>query len=107
MLFRSDQKNNEKLLKELENVPKEERKANFHCTLVLVGPDREPLFVEGNVEGFILCAPKGDNGFGYDPLFYVPNLEKSMGELSNDEKNKISHRAKAIEQLEEHLDGWL
>ena len=103
----NDQKNNEKLLKELENVPKEERKANFHCTLVLVGPDREPLFVEGNVEGFILCAPKGDNGFGYDPLFYVPNLEKSMGELSNDEKNKISHRAKAIEQLEEHLDEWL
>src|SRR5699024_2809411 len=91
----NDQKNNEKLLKELKNVPKEERKANFHCTLVLVGPGRDPLFVEGNINGFILFSPKGENGFGYDPLFYIPSLEKSMGELTEAEKNKISHRAKA------------
>lgn len=103
----NDQKNNEKLLKELENIPKEERKANFHCTLVLVGPGREPLFVEGNIEGFILDAPKGENGFGYDPLFYIPSLDKSMGELTNDEKNQMSHRAKAIEQLRDHLGEWL
>jgi len=103
----NDQKNNEKLLKELKNVPKEERKANFHCTLVLVGPGRDPLFVEGNINGFILFSPKGENGFGYDPLFYIPSLEKSMGELTEAEKNKISHRAKAIKQLENHLDKWL
>lgn len=103
----NDQKNNEKLLKELKNVPKEERKANFHCTLVLVGPGRDPLFVEGNINGFILFSSKGENGFGYDPLFYIPSLEKSMGELTEAEKNKISHRAKAIKQLENHLDKWL
>ena len=103
----NDQKNNEKLLNELKEVPKEDRKANFHCSLVLVGPNKEPLFVEGNVDGFILFEPKGTNGFGYDPLFYVPELDKSMGELTSEEKNKMSHRAKAIEQLKEHLPQWL
>lgn len=103
----NDQKNNEKLLEELKNVSEAERKANFHCTLALVGPEREPLFVEGNIEGYILFEPQGENGFGYDPLFYIPTLNKSMGELTNEEKNKISHRAIAIENLKDHLDGWL
>lgn|SRR5699024_300335 len=103
----NDQKNNEKLLEELKNVSEAERKANFHCTLALVGPEREPLFVEGNIEGYILFKPQGENGFGYDPLFYIPTLNKSMGELTNEEKNKISHRAIAIENLKDHLDGWL
>lgn len=103
----NDQKNNEKLLKELEDVKDEDRTANFHCSLALVGPGREPLFVEGNIEGRILFEPQGENGFGYDPLFYIPSLKKSMADLSNEEKNKISHRAKAIENLRDHLDEWL
>jgi len=103
----NDQKNNEKLLRELENVPRKLRTANFHCSLVLVGPDREPLFVEGEVEGYILSEPRGQHGFGYDPLFYVPTYEQSMAELTHSTKNEISHRAKATNQLKKYLNGWL
>lgn len=103
----NDQKNNEKLLEELKNTLEEERTANFHCSLVLVGPDKEHLHVEGSVDGVILQEPKGDHGFGYDPLFYVPELGKSMAELTNDQKNKISHRAQAIVKLRDHLNEWL
>lgn len=103
----NDQKNNEKLLAELKDVPEEKRTANFHCSLVLAGPGRDPLFVEGKVHGRILFEPRGAHGFGYDPLFYVPELERSMAELPAEEKNKISHRAKAIKELENHLSDWL
>lgn len=103
----NDVKNNEKLLNELEGLPKEERTANFHCTLVLVGPGRSPLFVEGEVNGYILEEPRGEHGFGYDPLFFVPDLNKGMAELTSEEKNKISHRANAIKKLETHLADWL
>lgn len=103
----NDQKNNEKLLEELKNTPEEERTANFHCSLVLVRPDKEPLHVVGTVDGLILQEPKGDNGFGYDPLFFVPELDKSMAELTSDQKNAISHRAQAIIKLRDHLDEWL
>lgn len=103
----NDKKNNEKLLEELENVPKEKRTANFHCTLVLVGPGKEPLFVDGNVDGYILHEPRGNYGFGYDPLFYLPEYDKAMAELPQEEKNKISHRARAIKKLKNHLDEWL
>ncbi len=103
----NDKKNNQKLLVDLKDVPKENRQANFHCSLVLVGPGREPLFVEGKVDGFILFEPKGKNGFGYDPLFFIPDKNRTMAELSNEEKNKISHRAQAIKQLKGHLHEWL
>lgn len=103
----NDKKNNEKLLKDLKEIKTTNRNANFICSLVLVGPNREPLFVEGKVYGTILEEARGEQGFGYDPLFYVPEKEKSMAELSSAEKNKISHRAKAIQQLEKHLDEWL
>lgn len=103
----NDQKNNEKLLEELKNTPEEERTANFHCSLVLVRPDKEPLHVVGTVDGLILQEPTGDNGFGYDPLFFVPELDKSMAELTSDQKNAISHRAQAIIKLRDHLDEWL
>lgn len=103
----NDNKNNEKLLKDLREVNTTNRDANFICSLVLVGPKREPLFVEGKVYGTILEEPRGENGFGYDPLFYVPEKDKSMAELTSDEKNKISHRAKAIQELKKHLNEWL
>lgn len=103
----NDYKNNEKLLHDLNDVPKEKRHANFHCSLALVGPGKKNLTVEGNVHGYILNEPRGENGFGYDPLFYVPEEDKSMAELSAEKKNEISHRAKAIQALESQLESWL
>lgn len=103
----NDAANNKRLLSELEGLPAEERKANFHCSLVMLGPDREPLSVEGNVYGRILKEEQGAHGFGYDPLFYMEDLDKTMAELTSEEKNAISHRAKALAKLEEQLDDWL
>lgn len=103
----NDAKNNQKLVKELHNIPEEDRNANFHCSLVMAGPNREPLFVEGKAFGRILETGRGKNGFGYDPLFYIPELNKTMAELTSEEKNKISHRARAIVKLEKYLDDWL
>ncbi|AWZ43705.1 XTP/dITP diphosphatase [Latilactobacillus sakei] len=105
----NDAGNNAKLLYELTGVPAEKRTAHFHTTLVFAKPDRpdDDLVVEGSVNGRILGIPRGDNGFGYDPLFYVPELDKSMAELSMAEKNAISHRAKAIENLEPLWRDWL
>lgn len=103
----NDQKNNEKLLKKLTGVPSEERTANFHCSLVLVGPSREPLHVVGEVDGVILEEARGTNGFGYDPLFYIPSLKQAMAELPDQKKNEISHRAIAINKLNDHLEEWL
>lgn len=103
----NDAKNNQKLLENLKNIAPEKRTANFHCTLALVGPNRDPLTVDGNVSGVILDEPRGENGFGYDPLFYIPSLDHTMAELTSEEKNKISHRAKAIQNLREYLAEWL
>lgn len=103
----NDVKNNRKLVEELKDIPKDERKANFHCTLVMAGPERDPLYVEGEVFGQILDEGRGEHGFGYDPLFYMPELGKTMAELTSEEKNKVSHRARAIEKLKKHLDDWL
>lgn len=103
----NDAANNEKLLAELKGLPAEERKANFHCSLVILGPDRDTLSVEGKVHGRILKEGQGAHGFGYDPLFYMEDLNKTMAELTSEEKNAISHRAKALVKLEEQLDDWL
>ena len=105
--YKSDAANNAKLLHELTNVPKEERTAQFHCTLALALPGKKSLVVEGEVDGLILSIPKGDNGFGYDPLFYVESKDKTMAELSQEEKNTISHRAVALENLEKVWDEWI
>lgn len=104
---KSDGANNAKLLHELTDVPTEKRTGRFHCTLVLAKPNKESLVVSGEIEGRILAIPRGDNGFGYDPLFYVPSKELSMAELSQQEKNDISHRALAIKALGQEWDKWL
>lgn len=104
---KSDASNNAKLLHELYDVKKEDRGAQFHCTLVLASPNKASLVVEGEVAGEIGTIPRGDNGFGYDPLFYVPELNKTMAELNPEEKNKVSHRAKAIEKLSADFDTWM
>ncbi|WP_017726680.1 XTP/dITP diphosphatase [Halalkalibacterium ligniniphilum] len=98
-LEKNDQKNNEKVLLELTGVPEEKRTARFHCAIAFARPNEETIVFEGQCEGYILQAPQGDGGFGYDPIFYLPNYQKSMAELTKEEKNKISHRAKALARL--------
>lgn len=104
---KNDAKNNAKLLNELADVKDEDRAAVFHCSLALAMPGKTSLVVDGEVAGQIIGVPRGENGFGYDPLFYLADKEKTMAELSEDEKNDISHRAVALENLEEVLDDWL
>ena len=103
----TDASNNAKLLHELAMVfePKD-RSAQFHCTLVMAAPGAQSLVVEADWEGYIATAPQGENGFGYDPLFLVGESGKTSAELSLEEKNKISHRAKALEKLVEAFPSW-
>ncbi len=100
---KSDQRNNQKLLEALAN--EANRNAHYYCVIVLVRHphDPEPLIAEGVWEGEILREPRGSAGFGYDPLFLVPQLGKTGAELDMDEKNRISHRGKALAQLVEKL----
>ncbi|MGF9910306.1 XTP/dITP diphosphatase [Brevibacillus porteri] len=99
----TDEQNWRKLLKELEEVSTQERTARFRCTLALVIPGEEPIIATGACEGVIACEPKGTNGFGYDPVFYIPSMDKMMAELMPEEKNQISHRARAMQQLLETI----
>ncbi len=96
--------NNEKLLMELRDVPKEERGAKFVTALVCLFPDGNKISVRGEVIGQITNEIVGNGGFGYDPLFYVPELKKTYAELSLSDKNAISHRAKALQKLKIELD---
>lgn len=96
----NDDANNAKLLEKMQNLS--DRRAAFVCSIACVFPDgSEPLVTGGRVEGEILCELRGNGGFGYDPLFYVPELGKTMAEASSEEKNEISHRAKALENFAE------
>ena len=101
----TDEKNIAKLLHELAPtaITPERRSAHFHTTLVAAKPDRESLVVEADWDGYIALAPKGENGFGYDPLFWLPELNLSSAELSKEEKSKISHRGKAMQLFKASL----
>lgn len=99
--------NNAKLLHELTGVPKEKRTATFHCTLVFAAPDKESLVVEGDWAGEIGTIPRGDHGFGYDPLFFVPEEQKTAAELSDERKNETSHRGLAVAKLKDQWENWL
>lgn len=101
-----DEANKEKLLKELQEVPYEQRTARFYCSIVVVRPGVEPLSVAGEAEGLILFDEQGTDGFGYDPLFYYPPLKKSFAKLTMVEKNKVSHRGHAVEKLQDAFDEW-
>lgn len=96
-----DAANNEKLLRQLSD--KEDRSAAFVCTIACVLPDGREFCVEGRAEGQILHAASGKNGFGYDPLFYYAPLKKSFAALSAEEKNTVSHRARAVEAFADAL----
>lgn len=106
-LQKSDAANNAKLLHELTDVPDEKRTAQFHCTLAFAAPAHETLVVSAEWPGVIGRIPRGDNGFGYDPLFFVPDLEKTAAELTGAEKNAISHRGQAMKKLAEVWQTWL
>ena len=104
---KSDAANNAKLLHELTDVSDDKRTAHFHCTLVFAAPQKESLVVEADWNGRIGRIPQGDNGFGYDPLFIVPEYGKTSAELSSEEKNEMSHRGMAVKQLEKVWKDWL
>ena len=91
-----------KLLSVMENVPDDMRSARFRTVISFVDEIQE-LWTEGFIDGKITEAPRGNMGFGYDPVFYVPRLEKTFAELSTDEKNKISHRGIALQKLRKIL----
>lgn len=103
----TDETNNAKLLHELAMVfePKH-RSAQFHCTLVVAAPHSDSLVVEADWEGYIGMELRGEHGFGYDPLFLVGETGRTSAEMTLEEKNKISHRAKALEKLMEAFPSW-
>ncbi|ADQ14322.1 XTP/dITP diphosphatase [Halanaerobium hydrogeniformans] len=93
-----------KIISLLEGINGEQRKAAFISVLALVDPFKEEeIVVEGRCEGLIVQQPAGEHGFGYDPIFYLPKFNKTMAEISPETKNKISHRAKALQKLKEVL----
>jgi XTP/dITP diphosphohydrolase len=96
-----DQANNDKLLEALKEVPEEQRSARFQCLMVYMAhaEDPTPIICQGTWEGRILFAPQGDNGFGYDPLFFVPEEGCSSAELAPEVKNRLSHRGQALRKL--------
>lgn len=101
----SDAQNVEKLLDSLQDVPEAQRTARFRCVMVYMRHvlDPSPLICEGSWEGRIMASPQGQNGFGYDPVFYVPTHACSAAELSAEQKNALSHRGQALRALAEKL----
>jgi len=100
----SDKERNEYLLAKLRNVPREKRTARFRCVIAIATADGEMKTCGGVCEGIIAFDAKGKEGFGYDPIFYLPELDKRMAELSLAEKNRISHRAKAAQKARRILE---
>lgn len=103
----NSKKNNEKLLRNLHGVPFEDRRASFVCSIVLITSTGEEIKAEGKVNGYIAEVLSGSDGFGYDPLFFVPEFGKTFAEMSAEEKNSISHRGKALEILKKELNKML
>ncbi|SPF49775.1 Non-canonical purine NTP pyrophosphatase [Candidatus Desulfosporosinus infrequens] len=96
---KDDGRNNDKLLHLLETTPDDKRTARFRCALVMATPFGKEYLTEGAVEGRILRERRGLDGFGYDPIFYLPEYERTMAELTLAEKNNISHRAQAFRKV--------
>lgn len=95
----------DKLLKNLDGVPFEDRTAHFVSVIAFIMPDGTEYSFEGTCDGYITNIKKGDNGFGYDPIFYYPPLEKTFSEMTDEEKNSVSHRSVAIKKLVDFLDA--
>ncbi len=104
---KDDHRNNLKLLERMTGLEGDQRKAHFVSHLVVYAPNGDYLSVEGKAEGQILEALQGDEGFGYDPLFYYPPAKQTFAQMPLEEKNKVSHRRRAIDQLQQSLPTWL
>jgi XTP/dITP diphosphohydrolase len=102
-----DRRNIAKVLKLLEGVPRDKRTARFVCCLCLAGPEKVLVETEGALEGLIIDKEAGENGFGYDPVFFVPQLNKTVAQLAAEEKNAISHRGNALRKLKPLLERLL
>lgn len=100
-----DEVNIDKVLTKLENSP--DRSAQFSSVIVLIGPNKHKLVVSGVIDGTITLQRQGNNGFGYDPIFFVPQFSKTFAELTADEKNQVSHRGLALQELGRRLPQWL
>ena len=96
-------KKNSVILERLKDVPEEKRSARFVCAVAAAFPDGQTKVIRGTMEGIIGYEIKGENGFGYDPIFYLPQYGKYSAELSSDEKNAISHRGEALRRIREVL----
>lgn len=94
---------NQKIIDRLAGVPDEQRTARFVCAIAAAFPDGSVVTRRGTIEGRIAYEPAGENGFGYDPIFYVPELGKTTAEIAPEDKNKISHRGRALEMIREIL----
>ena len=103
----SDEANNEKLVTLLADTPAAERTARFRSVVAVAAPGGDSFVADGACEGVILPAPRGTDGFGYDPLFLVPEFGRTFAELSVDEKNRISHRGQALRRALEQLPAFL
>ena len=99
----SDRDKYTRVLELLKGVPDKDRTARFHAAVAVATPEGKAVVVEGTCEGRIAHEPKGEGGFGYDPIFYLPELGRTMAELSPDEKNRISHRGKALRAAKQLL----
>ena len=98
---------NKALIQKLEGVKGSDRSGRFVCAIAVCFPDGREIVKRGTMEGLIAEEIKGDNGFGYDPIVYLPEYGKTSGELAPEEKNKISHRGKALELIKKELDECL
>jgi len=101
----SDQEKVAFLLSRLKGVPWEKRSARFRCVIAIASPHGMTQLCEGECQGYISFEPRGDQGFGYDPVFYLPELDKTMAELSMEEKNQVSHRSRAARKALEALNN--
>jgi XTP/dITP diphosphohydrolase len=100
------ERNNMKLLAELSKLGKPDRRAIFRTVIVVAQPDEREDWTDGRCEGVIADRAQGNNGFGYDPIFYLPDLRKTFAQLTLEEKNKISHRGKALAKARIMLERW-
>lgn len=103
----TDLENNLKLLELLKDIPINQREAYFISSIVIMKPDGNYIKGEGKLHGYIIDEMKGTGGFGYDPIFYIPEYRKTLAELGDDIKNKISHRYKALTEIKSQLKSFL
>lgn len=103
----TDSERTERLLRNMEHIKKEDREAKFVCAIAFCLPDGRSFTVRGECFGEILFAPNGNGGFGYDPVFYVKEYNQTFAELPSEIKNKISHRAKALEEFKNKIKDFL